>query len=109
MIEITTFGLMVLALIAGTLGRDYWRASRNQQRRIQMDAIVTEFTRQPLLSLVALLGDPYEIDQALSGRALYTWKAPPNQKLPQGTGLLTLVVTVEADGVISDMEWRDRT
>lgn len=109
MIEITTFGLMVLGLIIAALTRDYWRARRDRLRRTQMDAIVSEFTQQPLLALVAAFGDPYETATGLSGRALYIWKAPPNQKLPRGTGLLTLTVTVEADGLISEIEWRDRT
>ena len=109
MIEITTFGLMALALIVGTLARDYWRAKRDRNRAIWMNAIVSEFTDQPLESLVALLGDPYEIAQGLSGRGLYIWKSPPNDKLPRGSGLLTVVVTIEADGLISGIEWRDRT
>ena len=109
MIEITTFGLMVLALLAGTLTRDYWRARRDRFRAIQMDGIVREFTQQPLPVLVAFLGEPYEVAPAMSGRSLHIWKSPPNDKLPKGSGLLTMTVTVEADGVISEIEWRDRT
>ena len=109
MIEITTFGLMVLALIVGTLSRDYWRARRDRNRAVQMDVLVAQFTNRPLMSLVSHLGDPYETTQGLSGRALYIWKSPPNEKLPPGSGLLTMVVTIEADGVISDIQWRDRT
>ena len=108
MIEITTFGLMVLALIAGTLARDYWRARRDRLRAIQMDLLVGEFLRQPLPVLIAFLGEPYEVNEGLSGRSLHIWKAPPNVKLPQGSGLLTLTVTVEPDGLISEIEWRDR-
>ena len=73
MIEITTFGLMVLALIVGTLARDYWRARRDRQRRVRMEAIVIQFTNQPLDLLMEVLGDPYETAEALSGRALYIW------------------------------------
>ena len=109
MIEITTFGLMVLALIVGTLARDYWRARRDRNRAIQINALVVEFTNQPLESLVALVGDPYEMAQGLSGRRLYIWKSPPNEKLPRGSGLLTMAATIEADGLISGIEWRDRT
>ena len=109
MIEITTFGLMVLALIVGTLARDYWRARRDRLRAVQMGRMVAEFTGQPLASLISFLGGPYETTQGLSGRALYIWKSPPNETLPPGSGLLTLVVTIEADGVISGIEWRDRT
>ena len=108
MIEITTFGLMVLALLAGTLGRDYWRARRNRLRVFQMDSIVQEFSNQPLPVLIAFLGEPYEADHGLSGRSLHIWKAPPNEKLPRGSGLLTVTVTVERDGLISEIEWRDR-
>ena len=108
MIEITTFGLMVLALLAGTLGRDYWRARRDRLRAFQMDLLTREFSNQPLPVLVAFLGEPYELHQGLSGRSLHIWKAPPNDKLPQGSGLLTVTVTVEPDGLISEIEWRDR-
>ena len=108
MIEITTFGLMVLTLIAGTLARDYWRARRDRLRVVQMDLLMREFSNQPLAVLVAFLGEPYEVNQGLSGRSLQIWKAPPNVKLPQGSGLLTVTVTVEPDGLISEIEWRDR-
>lgn len=100
---------MVLALIAGTLGRDYWRARRNRLRAELMNSIITEFTDQPLSLLVRALGDPYETALGLSGRSLHIWKSPPNDQLPRGSGLLTMVATVEADGMISDIEWRDRT
>lgn len=109
MIEIITFGLMVLALIAGTLARDYWHAERDRQRAIRMDAIVVEFTNQPLQTLTNAFGEPYETARALSGRSLYIWKAPPNDKLPRGSGLLTVIATVEADGIITELSWRDRT
>jgi len=109
MIEITTFGLMVLALIGGTLARDYWRARRDRQRALGMAALVAEFTTRSVRELVVTIGEPYELTAGTSGRSLYIWKAPPNEKLPQGSGLLTLVVTVEADGAISEMSWRDTT
>jgi hypothetical protein len=108
MIEITTFGLMVLALIAGALARDYWRAERDRQRAIRMGLIVVEFTGQHVRSLIEVIGEPYESDEALSGRALLIWKSPPNERLPPGSGLLTVIATVEAGGVISEIEWRDR-
>lgn len=109
MIEITTFGLMVLALIVGTLSRDYWRARRDRLRAERMDSIINEFTNQPLSLLIQALGEPYETAQGLTGRSLHIWKSPPNDQLPRGSGLLTMIATVEADGVISDIEWRDRT
>jgi len=109
MIEITTFGLMVLALIVGTLTRDYLRARRDRRRSVEMVRIVFQFTNEPLVALVEFLGDPYETAEGVTGRALYIWKSPPNEKLPPGSGLLTMTVTVEADGLISDIEWRDRT
>ena len=108
MIEIMTFGLMVLAILAGTLGRDLWRARRDRQRAIQMESLTREFSQQPIGLLVELLGEAYEVDFGLSGRALHIWKAPPNEKLPRGSGLLTVVATVEPDGRISELEWRDR-
>ena len=109
MIEITTFGLMVLALIVGALTRDYWRARRDERRRVRMDAIVDQFVDQPIERLVETIGPPFELAQGLTQRALYIWKSPPNEKLPPGSGLLTVTVTVEADGTISEIEWRDRT
>jgi hypothetical protein len=107
MIEMTTFGLMVLALIMGTLVRDFLRAKRDRMRAAQMNHIVAEFTGRPVKSLVSAVGDPYETAQGVSGRALCIWKAPPNEKLPQGSGLLTLIATVDEDGVLSQIEWRD--
>jgi hypothetical protein len=107
MIEITTFGLMVLALIVVTLARDYRKAKRDQVRAMQMNQLVTEFTGQKIELLVSAVGDPYETATGLSGRALCIWKAPPNDKLPRGSGLLTLIATVDADGVLSQIEWRD--
>ena len=109
MIEITTFGLMVLALIAGTLARDYWRARRDRLRATRMASIILEFSNQPLAMLAAFLGEPYEVNQGLSGRSLHIWKAPPNDKLPRGSGLLTVIATVEANGFVSEIEWRDRS
>jgi hypothetical protein len=109
MIEITTFGLMVLALIVGTLARDYWRAKRDRARAEAVNRIAVEFTGQPIELLVQLIGPPYETAQGVSGRALMTWKSPPSERLPRGSGLLTLVVTVESGGTISLIEWRDRT
>ena len=109
MIEITTFGLMVLALIVGALVRDYWRARRDERRRAKMEAIAAEFVRRPILELVELIGQPFELAKGVSERALYIWKSPPNEKLPRGSGLLTVIATVEADGFVSEIEWRDRT
>ncbi len=100
---------MLLAFVAGTLGRDYWRAQRDRQRAERMDSIVVEFTNQPLQTLVTAFGQPYETALAHSGRALYISKAPPNEKLPKGSGLLTVIATVEADGMISELSWRDTT
>ena len=107
MIEITTFGLMVLALIVGTLTRDYRRAKRDRTRAAHMDSIVIEFTNQPLSVLVSFLGDPWEVAEGVSGRSLQIWKSPPNERLPKGSGLLTMVATVEADGRISRIEWNE--
>jgi hypothetical protein len=109
MIEITTFGLMVIALIAGALIRDYWHARRDRQRAARMGALVEEFTGQSILNLVMRIGDPYERMDGTSGRSLYIWKAPPSERLPPGSGLLTVVATVEMDGAISEITWRDRT
>jgi hypothetical protein len=109
MIEITTFGLMVLALIVGTLARDYWRAKRDRARVEAVNRIAVEFTGQPIELLVQLIGAPYDMAEGSSGRTLLIWKSPPNEKLPPGSGLLTIVVTVEAGGTISLIEWRDRT
>ena len=106
MIEITTFGLMVLALIAGALARDYWLAKRDRSRAVHMDSIILEFADQPLAVLVSFLGNPYEVANGVSGRSLYIWKSPPNDRLPRGSGLLTMTATVEADGMISGIEWR---
>ena len=109
MIELTTFGLMVLALIAGALTRDFRRAKRDRMRAAQMNHIVAEFTGQPVRSLVLAVGDPYETAQGVSGRAMCIWKAPPNERLPRGSGLLTLIATVDEDGMLSQIEWRDHT
>jgi len=109
MIEITTFGFMVLTLIVCTLTRDYFRARRDDRRRIQMDQMALEWVERPVQDLIDSIGQPFELAVGLSARALYIWKSPPNDKLPPGSGLLTLTVTVEADGVISEIEWRDRT
>ena len=109
MIEIATFGLMVLALIVGALARDYWRARRDRQRAALMIAMTAEYTSQPVWKLVATIGEPYEWTPGTSGRSLYIWKAPPNAKLPSGTGLLTVVATVDADGTIAELTWRDTT
>jgi hypothetical protein len=107
MIELTTFSLMVGAMIVAALGRDYWRARQDRVRATRMDHLVAEFTNQPLEGLVLKLGAPFEIAQGLSERALYVWKSPPNDILPRGSGLLTVTVTVEADCVISEIAWRD--
>src|SRR5436309_761045 len=107
MIELTTFGLMVLALIAGALIRDYRRAKGDRMRAAQMNHRVAEFTGRAIKSLVLAVGDPYKTAQGVSGRALCIWKAPPNEKLPQGSALLTLIATVDEDGVLSQIEWRD--
>jgi len=107
MIEIVTFGLMVLTLIAGALVRDFVRAKRDRARAGRMGRLVSEFTSQPVESLVYLIGDPFETTEGASGRALFVWKSPPNEKLPRGSGLLTLIVTVEPEGKISRIEWRD--
>ena len=109
MIEIATFGLMVLTLIVGALGRDYWRAKRDRKRAFLMTALVNKFANRPVAELVEAIGDPYEWMDGTSGRSLYIWKAPPNEKLPPGSGLLTVVAIVEADGTIEEMTWRDTT
>jgi hypothetical protein len=108
MIEIATFGLMVLALIVHALTRDYRRARRDRHRGVEMNGLAAQFTNQAAADLVRMLGEPYEVVHGLSNRAMYVWKAPPNKKLPQGSGLLTVSVTVEADGIISEIAWRDR-
>jgi hypothetical protein len=107
MLEITTFGLMVLALIAGTLARDLWRAGRDRTRASHMDSLVVEFTDQPLPLLVDFLGSPYEVAEGVSGRSLHIWKSPPNERLPKGSGLLTMIATVEEGGTISRIEWHE--
>jgi hypothetical protein len=108
MIEITIFGLMVMTLIAVALARDFWRARRDRHRAHHMDSIVSHYASQPVQELVNQIGEPYEMTKGWSQRALYIWKAPPNEKLPSGSGLLILIATVEADGVISEITWRDR-
>jgi len=107
MIEIATFGLMVFTLIVGALLRDFVRAQRDRARAARMGHLVSEFTSQPVESLVYLIGEPFETTEAMSGRALFVWKSPPNEKLPRGSGLLTLIATVEPEGLISRIEWRD--
>lgn len=98
-----------MALIAGTLLRDGYRAWRNRKRAEIMDQYVRDFTGQPAVHLVREIGDPYEISTGTSGRSLYTWKSPPNHRLPRGTGLLTVVATIESTGLVSELAWRDRT
>src|SRR5580698_4413711 len=80
MIEITTFGLMVMAMIAGALIRDFWRARRDRLRAYHMDTMVSHYASHPVEELVNQIGEPYEMAQGLSERALYIWKAPPNEK-----------------------------
>ena len=76
-------------------------------RRLDMKRIAEEFVNRPIHDLVSVYGFPWEISES-DKRSLYVWKSPPTTQLPTGSGLLIMAAEVNKEGLVEQIEWRDR-
>jgi hypothetical protein len=55
-----------------------------------------------------VFGPPTEIVEGTSGRQLYIWKALNIPRVPNGSSLLVITLTINPDGFVSDTHWQQR-
>lgn len=108
MLEIIVLILFIGLAVLGSLVWGLYRYRIDQRREKGMDERAAEWKGKTILDIIRELGDPFEVADGTSGRSMYIWKSPPSTALPQGSGLLTVMMTVDA-GKVVDVEWRDHT
>ena len=106
MIEIAALIAMLGLAFLASLAWGLHRYRRDKSRASGMESLAARWKGRAALEVVREIGDPFEVAEGTSGRSLYIWKAPPATTLPGGSGLLTVIVTVESGNVV-DVEWRD--
>ena len=106
MLEIIVLAALIGLAFLATLAWGFINYRRDRKREVGMDEIAAQLKGRPIADVVRRLGDPFEVAEGTSGRSMYVWKAPPATTLPQGSGLLTVMLTIES-GKVVDVEWRD--
>jgi hypothetical protein len=105
MLELVVFILFLLIGYTVALSRNFylhWRDGKQQEEAVQ---IGLDVYGRPVGALIERLGDPYEIEEGTTGRALYIWKFPPARTLRKGTGLFVFTALTE-HGVVASCEWK---
>jgi hypothetical protein len=98
--ELILLIVSITVLCSYGLLRDLYIHWRNQQRADFLGKALAALEGKPAWEAEKQFGPPSEIVSGTSGRQLYIWKALSLPKVPQGTGLVVLTLTVGSDGGI---------
>jgi hypothetical protein len=82
-----------------------WRDKKEAER---VSSAVNELRAQKISSILQQLGPPREHFEGSSGRSLYVWRSPPSTGLPRTRGVLTVTLTVDANGEVVESAWNRR-
>jgi hypothetical protein len=104
MVELVSLTLFILLAYTAALLRTMYLSRRDAKQVRAAQALVAGLHGDRVEKLFPILGDPYEIEQAPTGREMYIWKFPPAQTLPPGSGLLIVIITTE-ERVIKRFQW----
>jgi len=104
--ELLLFVFSLSGLCAWALLKDTTREHRDSRQQKRIAKMIGIWTGKPIADVDRQLGAPFEVVDGLSGRSLHVWRCPPNRKLPRGSGVVVLTLTVSEAGVVEGGEWK---
>ena len=97
----------MFALFYGVAVFGWMREGLRVRRRAKiLDRALPALLGQDVQQARALLGEPSKIEFGMSGRRLYIWRPPTALALPETPELTVVMLTVEANGIISRTSWK---
>jgi hypothetical protein len=106
--ELLVFVFFFIAFYAVGMIRLGLRSWRDRRQKRELRTLVRDLRGREIRIAEHRLGPPHEVVDGSSGRSLWVWRSPPNEVLPDGTGLLILSLTVDPGGRITGGGWNRR-